>query len=257
MKGKNIFTESELNQLSELIKIRNGTERSRQKGVRDKMRAIGFYGRDDWGITDLEISDLEKLIRDGKIKIADNKAILLAKTHSSSVTKISDISPLTNHKTSFYPISDSDTVILILGTMPGDKSLELGEYYGHSRNNFWRIISAITANGLPLNYFDKKALLLKSKIGIWDVAHKANRKGSLDSAIKNETPNDLTSFISKHKKLKIIGFNGQKAEKLHDKYFDRVKNIEYISLPSTSPANTGISFDELCEKWQQILKKTK
>ena len=67
--------------------------------------------------------------------------------------------------------------------MPGDKSLEIGEYYGHSRNRFWKIISTITNNDLPLIYSDKKELLLKSKIGIWDVAQKANRKGSLDSAI--------------------------------------------------------------------------
>lgn len=62
----------------------------------------------------------------------------------------------TNTKTSFDPISNSDTTILILGTMPGDKSLELGEYYGHPRNKFWKIISTITDNDLPLTYKDKK-----------------------------------------------------------------------------------------------------
>lgn len=156
-------------------------------------------------------------------------------------------------KTSFDPISNADTTILILGTMPGDKSLELGEYYGHSRNRFWKTISTITNNDLPLTYADKKALLLKTKIGIWDVAHKANRKGSLDSAIENEEPNDLGNFITRHKDLKIIGFNGTKSQALHDKYFDRKAGIKYISLPSTSPANTGIDFDNICKVWRQIL----
>jgi hypoxanthine-DNA glycosylase len=159
------------------------------------------------------------------------------------------------NKTSFDPISNIDTTVLILGTMPGDTSLALGEYYGHSRNRFWKIISTITGNSLPLNYTDKKALLLKTKVGIWDVAHKANRKGSLDSAIEGEEPNDLENFIARHKKLKVIGFNGAKSELLFDKYFDRKSTIKYVSLPSTSPANTGIDFDNICKQWRQLLDK--
>lgn len=155
-------------------------------------------------------------------------------------------------KNSFEPISNENTEVLILGTMPGDKSLDLGEYYGHPRNRFWKIISTITKNDLPQTYSEKKKLLLKSRIGIWDVSHKAVRKGSLDSAIKEEEPNDLTGFIEKHKNLIVIGFNGTKSEKLHDKYFDRKSGIKYISLPSTSPANTGIDFDGICKKWRQI-----
>ena len=157
-------------------------------------------------------------------------------------------------KTSFNPISNLDTCVLILGTMPGDKSLELNEYYGHSGNKFWKIISTITNNNLPITYSDKKALLHKTKIGIWDVAHKATRKGSLDNAILDEEPNDLNNFISKHKNLKVIGFNGSKAEALFDKYFTRQTGIKYISLPSTSPANTGIDFVSICNIWRQILK---
>ncbi len=171
------------------------------------------------------------------------------------VEKTSSEPKTTHAKTSFDPISNADTQILILGTMPGDKSLELGEYYGHSRNRFWKIISTITNNELPQTYADKKVLLLKTRIGIWDVAHKANRKGSLDSAIEDEEPNNLNSFIAKHKNLKVICFNGAKSEALHDKYFDRISEIKYISLPSTSPANTGIDFDSICKKWKQIFTK--
>jgi hypoxanthine-DNA glycosylase len=181
-------------------------------------------------------------------------------TTSKPITKkVADkviFKPTSTHtKTSFAPISNTDTTILILGTIPGDKSLELGEYYGHSRNRFWKIISTITGNDLPLTYSDKKELLIKSKIGIWDVAHKANRKGSLDSAIEDEEPNDLDSFITRHKNLKVIGFNGTKSQALFDKYFDRKNGLKYFSLPSTSPANTGIDFDNICKLWRQILTK--
>jgi hypoxanthine-DNA glycosylase len=161
----------------------------------------------------------------------------------------------TNTKTSFDPISNNDTNVLILGSVPGDKSLELGEYYGHSRNRFWKIISTITNNDLPLTQFDKKQLLLKTKIGIWDVAHRANRKGSLDSAIVEIEPNDLDNFIARHKNLKVICFNGTKSQVLFEKYFDRKSGIKYISLPSTSPANTGIDFDSICKVWRQILTR--
>ena len=158
-----------------------------------------------------------------------------------------------HNKTSFDPISNSDTTILILGTMPGDKSIELEEYYGNSRNKFWKIISTITDNDLPITYNDKKTLLLKTRIGIWDVAHKVIRKGSLDSAIENEQPNEINDFIKTHNNLKVIGFNGTKSLSLYDKYFERESGIKYILLPSSSPANTGIDFDSICRKWKQIL----
>lgn len=158
-----------------------------------------------------------------------------------------------NRKSSFPPLSDSETRILILGTLPGDRSLEVGEYYGHPRNRFWRVVSTITASELPATWPDKRALLLRSKIGLWDVAHRASREGSLDSAIKNEEPNDIPAFISAHNNLKVIGFNGQKAEALYDRYFDRQAGIRYVSLPGTSPANARATLEGLCERWRGIL----
>lgn len=153
--------------------------------------------------------------RDGSTVSLIGQALTKAKPATTSQRKtIKQIvkATSTNTKTSFAPISNSDTTILILGTMPGDKSLEIGEYYGHARNRFWKILSTITDDDLPLTYTDKKALLLKSQIGIWDVAHKATQKGSLDSAIEDEEPNDLDSFIARHKNLKVICFNGTKAK---------------------------------------------
>lgn len=155
-------------------------------------------------------------------------------------------------KSSFDPISNADTTILILGSLPGDKSLELQEYYGHPRNKFWKIIAHITGAPLPLIYTEKKELLLKSRIGLWDVAHTASRKGSLDTAILNEMANSLDEFIAAHKNLKVIGFNGMKAEKLFDKYFKRQPGIRYVLLPSSSPANAGTSLEKACEVWSAL-----
>lgn len=162
---------------------------------------------------------------------------------------------VTHNKTSFRPISNSSTAVLILGTMPGERSLKLGEYYAHARNRFWKVISTITNSELPSSYHEKKTLLSKMNVGLWDVAHNASRKGSLDNAIEDVRPNDLEEFIRRHKKLKVVGFNGAKSEALHDKYFQRKASIRYLSLPSTSPANASIDFVRLCSLWQQLFEK--
>lgn len=160
-----------------------------------------------------------------------------------------------NHsKKSFAPLAADDIEILILGTMPGDKSLELGEYYAHPRNRFWKIIAEITNEQVPTNYKEKQQLLERHKIGLWDVAEAADRKGSLDSDILDATPNDLDGFVQTHNKIKVIGFNGTKAQNLFAMFFQRNPKIAYFALPSTSPANTGITFDEICNKWRHILK---
>lgn len=216
-----------------------------------KKNSISFRVYDYGTSIDISWSGAQPINSRGN-QIKPNIEIKSKKTNSTTKTE-KDIGQ-TDLKTSFEPISNSETTILILGTAPGDKSIELGEYYGHPRNRFWKIISALTENDLPVTYTDKKTLLKKEGIGIWDVAHTVIRKGSLDNAIKSEEPNDLDDFIKEHTKLKIIGFNGQKAEKLFDKYFDRKDNLTYISLPSTSPANTGFDFDEICEEWTKIIE---
>jgi hypoxanthine-DNA glycosylase len=158
-----------------------------------------------------------------------------------------------NHKVSFDPVSNSDTRILILGTMPGDKSLSENEYYAHPRNRFWKIISAFVNEPIPFSYDDKIKLLHTANIGIWDVANKAVRNGSLDKNLKGEEPNDLNGFITGHKKLNTIIFNGKKCELLFDKYFTRKENLRYYTLPSTSPANTGVNFEKIWEEWKKVL----
>jgi hypoxanthine-DNA glycosylase len=191
----------------------------------------------------------------GTVPIKTEKNNIKEKMKKSFEKGDSAVIPNTEHgKSSFDPISDSNSKILILGTMPGDKSIELNEYYAHSGNRFWKIIAEITENDIPRNYDDKKKLLLKSQIAIWDVVYKAERKGSLDIEIKKEVPNNLNKFIKEHKKLKIIVFNGKKSETLFNKYFKRETDIKYISLPSTSPANTRLSYDKLCKIWSEIIK---
>ena len=98
--------------------------------------------------------------------------------------------------TSFQPFVDSDTKILILGTMPGIASLEKQEYYAHPRNHFWRIIYKLYSDQEVSTLFsDKIKLLQANSIGIWDVLENCERKGSLDMHIKNYKENDFESLL--------------------------------------------------------------
>lgn len=156
-------------------------------------------------------------------------------------------------KQSFKPLTGSEIEVLILGSIPGDKSIKLGEYYGNPQNRFWRMIATIYNCDMPTDYITKKQILFENKIALWDIAHKVNRKGSLDSAIRNEEPNDIIGFIKQNPKLRIIVFNGKKSEQLYNRYFEQLSHIRYIYLPSTSPANAACKFEKLCEIWNVII----
>lgn len=156
-------------------------------------------------------------------------------------------------KKSFLPIIAPDTEVLILGSMPGDRSIAENEYYGHPQNRFWRMLSIVTNSPEPSDYSQKRRLLRENRIGLWDVAQQAQRKGSLDSAIRKAIPNDINGLIAGQTRLRTIAFNGRKAETLYDRHFERVSDIVYLSLPSTSPANAGMAFDPLCERWLAIV----
>ena len=153
---------------------------------------------------------------------------------------------------SFEPLIFQNTEILILGSLPGRKSIELNQYYGHPRNRIWSILSHLKEKETPINYDDKKAFLNSFKIGLWDVAHSAIRKGSLDSNIKDEKPNNIYSLTKNNPSIKVIGFNGKKSEQMFYKFFKLNPALKYVSLPSSSPANMAINFENICKKWSQL-----
>lgn len=153
---------------------------------------------------------------------------------------------------SFSPIADNDANILILGTMPGTKSLELNQYYGHNQNNFWKFMFTIFKEDFSNDYATKKVLLQKNKIALWDVLQFCDRVGSLDSAIKNEIANDFETFLKEHSNIKTILFNGQKAAAFFKKYVHLKNSYQLITLPSTSPANASKTYQSKLEEWQII-----
>ena len=153
---------------------------------------------------------------------------------------------------SFPSISNQNSKILILGTMPGVQSLALNQYYGHQRNAFWKLLFTIFEEPFSTDYEVKKNLVLQHNVAVWDVLQACVREGSLDSAIEQEVPNDFTSFLKAHPNIKHIFFNGQKAAAFFKRYCTVSDQYKLITLPSTSPANAGISFEQKLKEWQII-----
>ena len=148
--------------------------------------------------------------------------------------------------TAFDPVFDENSKILILGSMPSVKSLEQGFYYGHPQNRFWKSLGEIVGESFPDDIPEKKAMLLKHGIALFDVIAACEREGSLDSAIRNAMPADLSVFPNLGQ-MKVFT-NGKLAEKLLKKYYP---DLPFAPLPSTSPANQA-HFDR--GKWLELKK---
>ena len=163
---------------------------------------------------------------------------------------------MTDHyHSSFPPIITEETETLILGSLPGAESLRRQQYYAHPRNRFWRIIASLAERNYTEDYKLRIEMLTVLRLGLWDVAARAIRPGSLDSDITGETPNDVPLLLKGHPNIKTVIFNGRKAQALYQKYFTGTEGIRYIYLPSTSPANAGFSFDRLLSAWRSAVMK--
>jgi double-stranded uracil-DNA glycosylase len=160
--------------------------------------------------------------------------------------------------TGFPPIANKNATILILGSMPGQKSLDEQQYYAHPRNSFWPIMYKLFNVNEDLNYQRRIQLLNDRKIALWDVLKSCYREGSLDSDIDSSTIeiNDFNSFLKDHSKIKSIFFNGAKAEQMFKKEILKnladYQNLKYFKLPSTSPAHASMTFDQKLQKWKLL-----
>jgi len=167
--------------------------------------------------------------------------------------------PAKTHIESFAPVVDCDSEILILGSMPGEESLRLGQYYANPRNAFWQILASLTGNRNDLSYELRLKLLNDHRIALWDVLRACERSGSLDSAIKVSSmyTNDFQTFLANNSRVRRIFFNGAFAETAYRKYVmptlaPREAAIPTLRLPSTSPANAGLRFEDKLRLWQVI-----
>jgi len=158
---------------------------------------------------------------------------------------------IVNHE--FEPFYDENSEILILGSIPSPKSREQGFYYAHPQNRFWKVLAKVFNENEPLMLDNKKDLLSKHHIALWDVIASCEINEASDSSIRNPIVNDL-DIVLKNSNIKKIYTTGQKAHQLYYKYcYPKIKR-EAVLLPSTSPANCRLSLDFLVKEYSNITK---
>jgi hypoxanthine-DNA glycosylase len=157
--------------------------------------------------------------------------------------------------TGLAPLVSTDTRVLILGSFPGVRSLQMQQYYAHPQNQFWRILQAIWPSS-PLDictssYENRSAWLLARGLGLWDVYAACEREGSLDSAIRNAEVNDIAGLHLP--RLAAIAHNGGESFK-HARH-TRTLGVPVYGLPSTSPANASWSFERKLAAWRAVMQQ--
>ncbi len=158
---------------------------------------------------------------------------------------------LQNVSHGFGPFWEPDSEILILGSFPSVKSREQAFYYGHPQNRFWRVLAQIYGEPAPQSLPEKKELLRRHKIALWDVIERCDIRGSSDASIKNPLPADLFGIAEKCPLRRVV-LNGKTAERLFLKFFEDFP-VKAAAAPSTSPANAQVGFEELVIKWKNVL----
>jgi len=158
----------------------------------------------------------------------------------------------------FPPIAAANSRVLILGTMPGKESLRKQQYYAHPQNAFWKIAAEVFGFDAASSYESRVSSLAASGVAIWDVLKSCTREGSLDSHIEKGTvvPNDFFDFFEAHPHIHKVCFNGVAAENFFKKQVRPLlaggSKVEYLRLPSTSPAHAAIPYAEKLRAWHGI-----
>jgi hypoxanthine-DNA glycosylase len=160
---------------------------------------------------------------------------------------------------SFPPVADRSARILILGSMPGQRSLDAQQYYAHPHNAFWKLMGELVGAQPHLPYEQRLEKLKQAGIALWDVLHSCTREGSLDSGIRHEQANDFAAFFADHPHITHVYFNGAKAEQCFRKYVTGKQVLpqqSYIRLPSTSPAHASLCYEEKLTAWHAITQQS-
>jgi len=155
-------------------------------------------------------------------------------------------------KRSFPPVVDEHSVVLVLGTLPGEESLRRLEYYAHPRNLFWPIVCGLFGGATPSLYTDRLGFVLSRRIALWDVCESGERRASADATIRGEVPNRIDALLLAHPQIRTIAFNGSGARRLYERHFARRPELSYLALPSTSPAYASLGFADKLTRWSAL-----
>jgi double-stranded uracil-DNA glycosylase len=162
---------------------------------------------------------------------------------------------------SFPPIIAPDATVLILGSMPGTRSLRVGQYYAHPHNLFWFFMEDILGVPRALPYEERLVALQAKGIAVWDVLQECEREGSLDASIvpESEIPNDFPWLLTTYPAIQRICFNGSKAATAFKRHVvpqlspDIYNRLTLIPMPSSSPANRSVATADKLARWRAAL----
>jgi double-stranded uracil-DNA glycosylase len=160
----------------------------------------------------------------------------------------------------FPPVASPGASVLVLGSLPGEKSLEMQQYYAQPRNAFWPIMGELCGASASLGYTRRLECLRAAGIALWDVLEAGNRRGSLDASIVRSSiiVNDFPAFFAAHPRIRFVSFNGTMAAELYRRHVlptlpAHVVSLDSQRLPSTSPANASYSYARKLEIWRSAL----
>lgn len=150
------------------------------------------------------------------------------------------------------PVFDSRSRVLLLGTMPSPASREQGFYYGHPQNRFWRVLATIFNEPAPRAIEEKRDMLLRHHIALWDVLASCEIEGASDASIRDAQPNDLARIFDVADICAVFA-TGTKAGELYRKLVEPTLGVPCTTLPSTSPANAKMKLDDLANAYGKAL----
>ena len=153
----------------------------------------------------------------------------------------------------FPPVVDANCRVLILGSFPSVRSREDGFFYGHPQNRFWPLLAAVYDEDTPASIPEKKALLLRHRIALWDVIASCEIAGSADATVKDAVPVEIARVMNAAPIERVI-CNGALAGKLYKRCLQPITGIKADVLPSTSPANAAWTLEKLIQAWAPFMQ---
>jgi double-stranded uracil-DNA glycosylase len=171
-----------------------------------------------------------------------------AEPASGAAARLSAAGPAA--KRSFPPVVGDEPLALVLGTLPGEESLRVQQYYAHPRNLFWPILFALFDEAAAPDYAARLAFARMRHVALWDVCMEGEREASADATIRCEIPNAIDRLLDAHPSIRAVAFNGTGARRLHDRHFPRRPGLTYLAMPSTSPAHARLDFAAKLAQWR-------
>ena len=164
------------------------------------------------------------------------------------------------HSEGFPPVARPDAHVLVLGSLPGARSIAEQQYYAHPQNAFWPIMRELF--GIEGDYASRCEQLRENRVALWDVLRSSVRPGSMDADIQlgSAVANDFRGFLAVHADIRLIVFNGKKAEQLFTRFVDArdvAADIVCRGMPSTSPAYASMPFSGKLAVWRAALVSEK